>query len=325
MNSQTDELSSTEERKILSSLLNPILFIYKNDRNCPVKLILACQCLSNLVSKEIDKSNRYILVQGDIVNVISSYVTHYDKTLVNNSLELLINLLPATRNKIADYLYSRKDFSLLKRLTGLLSRSNIAGDFTSVKVAVNVIVIFLTLTGIHESNFKEHLNTQEWSYIYRQLLDLIDEEKRKEIIDVAEETSYILEHKIFWLLNLLLHKNRRGKEIFAEMIDVKEFILDKCRFYYGLVEIILHGTDNMQEVKFSETRNRAILKTVKKFFEFVYWQIFSSEDLKNELKGNENYFYKLLQTIRANKSNLYSESENDVFVWIPAKMNEYNN
>lgn len=110
--------------------------IFKDRRRPVSTLILACKCLSILVSKEPDKIGRIKLVEEvEIINIIAQHLNYFDyeEKLVLCCLELFSLVLPEASSKINDYLYSQ-DVRLLETLRKFLTATDVPGVYYSQRV-----------------------------------------------------------------------------------------------------------------------------------------------------------------------------------------------
>ena len=110
--------------------------IFKDRKRCASTLILACKCLSILVSKDSDKINRIKLIEeADIINIISQHLNYFDyeEKLVLCCLELFTLVLPEASSKINHYLYSH-DVKFLETLMKFLTFTHIPGVYYSQRV-----------------------------------------------------------------------------------------------------------------------------------------------------------------------------------------------
>ncbi len=126
-------VSDDSERREYSVIIDSLVKIFSNARNCPMIIILACKSLCALVSNENDYKNRLILIQNDIITKIGKYIDErYDEKMVLCLLELLLLVLPESKLTIVNILY--KESNLMEKLNGLLEGPGIAGTYFSIRV-----------------------------------------------------------------------------------------------------------------------------------------------------------------------------------------------
>lgn len=129
-----DESTSGDERKAYCILLKPLCEIFGNLRHCPIKSILAGKCLILLSTNVDDQKNKLVMIQYNILNAISTHLTSFDEQLIICSLDLLVSLLPATKQRIGEYLYTNPKYQIINRLFKLLRRPEISGAYHSARV-----------------------------------------------------------------------------------------------------------------------------------------------------------------------------------------------
>jgi hypothetical protein len=128
-------VSDDSERREYSVIIDSLVKIFSNARNCPMIIILACKSLCALVSNENDYKNRLILIQNDIITKIGKYIDErYDEKMVLCLLELLLLVLPESKLTIMNILY--KESNLMEKLNHLLEGPGIAGTYFSIRVNI---------------------------------------------------------------------------------------------------------------------------------------------------------------------------------------------
>lgn len=176
-----------------------------------------------------------------------------------------------------------------------------------------VVTIILSMTNILEAGIKEKLNSPSEIKFYDSLLIILDNDKKYNVIDPIEETSYILEFKVFWLLCLLCFKNDKAKEYLFNTLDLKDFIEKKAEFYSGLCNQIISG---IKTKSYSDTKVDTIIKAISKFFEFAYHLMTKDSSKISLMKSQCFNFNKLLNFIDKKRTEFNIGKEFDVFNWI---------
>ncbi len=166
----------------------------------------------------------------------------------------------------------------------------------------------MNLTNKIEAEVKPRINSQ-YIKIFDQLLRLVKDGDKYQVIDPKEEESYILEFKVYWLMCILTFKNSTAKDYYKQ-IGINSFIEEKSKKFMKILELIVSTKNN----GISEIKITAISKNISKFFEFVYYfMIIDKEDvikLKNEL----NNFNLLKKKVVENKNLLlFQDKETSVF------------
>jgi len=129
---------SGEKREYLNIMTN-LSNIFKDRRRPVTTLILACKCLSILVSKDTDKIGRIKLVEEvEIIKIIAQHINYFDyeEKLVLCCLELFSLVLPEAASKIYEYLYSQ-DVKLLEILKKFLTATDVPGVYYSQRVKIS--------------------------------------------------------------------------------------------------------------------------------------------------------------------------------------------
>ncbi len=176
-----------------------------------------------------------------------------------------------------------------------------------------VITIILAMTNILEAGVKEKLNSPSELKFYDSLLNILDNEKKHLILDPNEEVSYILEFKVFWLLCLLVFKNEKAKEYLFGTLNLKGFIENKSVVFYDTINIILSGLKGKSN---ADSKVETLIKTVSKFYEFVYHLMTKDQEKINLMRKECDNFNKLLNLIDKKRTELNIGKEFDVFNWI---------
>jgi hypothetical protein len=186
-----------------------------------------------------------------------------------------------------------------------------------------VLTIFLNLTRCLEANLRDRLNTDEYRDIYKSLLYLLDKDKKREILDESEETSYIIEFKIYYLLSVLVFKNIKARDYLLNNLGILELIDKKSYEYLFLAVTLIELHKKKDRSLYSEAKVAAIGKNLIKFFEFVYhFMLGDTIDLHMVRKfkyNSESNFNKLHNLIDNNRTPLGLKEEFDVFHWITGK------
>ena len=170
------------------------------------------------------------------------------------------------------------------------------------------------MTNILEAGIKERLNSPSEIKTYDVLVDLVDDSKKKDLINPFEEHSYITEFKVFYLLFILVNKNDKAKEYLYNNLNIVNLIEKKAIAYKELLELVADGIKNKDG--FAEGKISAIQQTIKKFFEFCYAMIVND---KEKVKLFHKKCFKLntlLKYINENRSEIQIAREFDVYIWI---------
>ncbi len=140
-------------------------------------------------------------------------------------------------------------------------------------------------------------------------MNLLDDKKRNSVVNPAEEESYILEFKSYWLLSILTYKNSNVKD-YLKKLEIFEFINEKSKKYLSLVDLIVENKNKA----LSNTKNKAMIKNIIKFFEFVYYLVVNDKEDVLELSKGVQLFTKLLEKIDEKRKVLeIEEKEYEVF------------
>jgi hypothetical protein len=125
---------SYEIRKLFTDLLSYLAGIFNDARKCPITLVIAAKCLGALVSKDIDKTNKLILIAENVMPSISKYIEiyDYDEKVVLSCLELFSHILPEIKLTLSEVLYG--DCRLVEKLKVFLNKANVPGTYYSLKV-----------------------------------------------------------------------------------------------------------------------------------------------------------------------------------------------
>lgn len=169
------------------------------------------------------------------------------------------------------------------------------------------------MTNRPDAGVKGKINSPSYSHFYDNLLRLVDDEKKFEIIDPLEEESLILEFKTYWLMCILTYKNSIAKEHYKSN-NIKDFIEKKSMKFIQLI-------NNVNAFKskggISESKITAISKNISKFFEFVYYLIVNDFSVVIDFKKNLKNFNTLKNKVSDNKGVLlFADKELDVFNWL---------
>jgi hypothetical protein len=127
---------SYEIRKQFTDLLSYIAAIFNDARKCPITLVIASKCLCSLVAKDIDKTNKLILIAENVVFSIAKYIElyDYDEKVVMNCLELFSSILPEIKLTLSEVLYG--DCKLIEKLKAFINKPNVPGTFYSQRVSL---------------------------------------------------------------------------------------------------------------------------------------------------------------------------------------------
>jgi hypothetical protein len=142
------------------------------------------------------------------------------------------------------------------------------------------------------------------------LIQLVDEDSRKKVIDSSEEESSILEYKVYWLLCILTFKKKNSKEyLFSK--NLKELVEKKAEKYITIVTLI---SNFKAKGGYTENKIIAITKNICKFFEFIYYLIINDSARISEFRKMADNFNKLRQKVQENKEVLMlTEKDSEVF------------
>jgi hypothetical protein len=191
---------------------------------------------------------------------------------------------------------------------------------------MKVLTIFLNLTKCLEANLREKLNTDEYRDVYRSLTNLLDKDKKYEILDESEETSYINEFKIYYLLGVLVYKNVKSRDYLLHNLNILDLIDKKAYEYLFLVVQLIELHKKKDRTLYSEDKVQAIGKNLTKYFEFVYHFMVGDgvdQSMIKKFKHNtESNFNKLHNLVDNNRTALEKKEEFDVFYWITRKYQE---
>jgi len=310
-----EDVGNNEERNAMNVIIPVLVEVYSDHRRCPITLVLAAKCLCAIVCKDTDKRNRIILMQEDIVPKLAVYLDHYDfdDKLLIVSLELFAYVIPELKAKINEYLSDIHGLNILNNFKQILNKTKAPGTYYSQRVLTKVITIILTMTNILEAGVKEKLNSPSEIRFYDSLLTLIDDDKKDQVLDPIEETSYILEFKVFWLLCILVFKNEKAKEYLFTKFELRDFIEKKSQSFYELISKVIEGVKSKQG--YSDQMVETIVKNVSKFFEFTYYLMIKDNEKILLMRGLKEY-NKLLKLIDTNRPELGIGKEFDVFNWI---------
>ncbi len=171
------------------------------------------------------------------------------------------------------------------------------------------MTVFLNLTNITQSEIKENISGK-YKVILDLLIQLVDEESKKKVIDSSEEESSILEYKVYWLLCILTFKNKNSKEyLFSK--NLKGLVEKKAEKYETVVTLI---SNYKAKGGFTENKIIAITKNICKFFEFIYYLIIKDSAKISEFRKKADNLNKLRQKIQENKEVLMlTEKDCEVF------------
>ena len=184
-----------------------------------------------------------------------------------------------------------------------------------------VITLILKLTKSLEAGIKETFSSEKRSGFLEKLVDLCDDKRNKfKVIDSNEDYSHILEFKIFYLLGILVFKNPTIKDIIQLKIqNIFDFFERKSAFFKELVDALILNNQSLSKVK-----TKSIMKSLTKFFEFVYY--FSTQDSDNTEKLKRlSTLIILNKLVNEKRSILLPDSEFDVFKWIHKLLNKDRN
>ena len=170
------------------------------------------------------------------------------------------------------------------------------------------------MTNILEAGLKDRFNSPNDIKIYNILIDIVDDNKKKDIINPYEEHSYITEFKVFYLLFILVNKNERAKDYLYNILNIINFVERKACSYKDLLEQVLSGIKNKDG--FSEGKIGAINQTIKKFSEFCYTLIINDKEKILLFYRKCEKFNLLLKFINENRNNIGMLKEFDVYIWI---------
>lgn len=159
-----------------------------------------------------------------------------------------------------------------------------------------MLTVFLNLTNITQAEIKENVS-DKYQVILELLINLVDEESKKKVIDSSEEESSILEYKVYWLLCILTFKNKNSKE-FLFSKNFRELVEKKSEKYLTIIRLI---SNYKAKGGFSENKIIAISKNICKFFEFIYYLLIKDSVRILEFKKKADYFNKLRLTIKESK------------------------
>lgn len=125
----------SEERKEFSQILPALVAIFTDTRNCPVTLALVAKCICTLISSDLDKKNRIIIIQEGIISSAVKYLDSYDfdEKLTLCCLDIISNLLSEIKLKIVDFLYG-EELNFLTKLTRFLGESRVINTYYSQRV-----------------------------------------------------------------------------------------------------------------------------------------------------------------------------------------------
>jgi hypothetical protein len=131
---QGGEEVSYEIRKQFTDILSYIANIFNDARKCPITLVISAKCLCALVAKDIDKTNKLILIAENVVTSISKYIEvyDYDEKVVLICLELFSLILPEIKLTLSEVLYG--DCRLVEKLKVFLNKTNVPGTYYSQRV-----------------------------------------------------------------------------------------------------------------------------------------------------------------------------------------------
>ncbi len=142
------------------------------------------------------------------------------------------------------------------------------------------------------------------------LIDLVDPRTRSQFIDSKEEVSYVMEYKIFWLLCVLVFKNKTVISFLFKSKRIKEFIERKSDKY---LEILL--AKNIEK-NVPSNKRKAIYRSISKFYEFIYYMLLEErEEIKifneNYVSDLKNKFNRLMDELEENGANKLSNDDDD--------------
>jgi hypothetical protein len=133
---QSEANQGSGEKREYINIISSLSNIFKDRRRSVTTLILACKCLSILVSKETDKINKIkLLEEVEIINIIAEHLSYFDyeEKLVLCCLELFSLVLPEASSRISHILYSQ-NVRLLDILKKFLTQTDVPGVFYSQRV-----------------------------------------------------------------------------------------------------------------------------------------------------------------------------------------------
>jgi hypothetical protein len=173
---------------------------------------------------------------------------------------------------------------------------------------------------------KDKFNTDEYRDIYKSLTCLLDKDKKYEILDEAEETSYIVEFKIYYLLSVLVYKNVKARDYLLHNLGILDLIDKKAYDYLFLVVQLIELFKKKDKTLYSEGKVQAIGKSLCKYFEFVYHFMVGdgvdSTMIKRFKYNSESNFNKLHGLVDNNRAAVELKEDFDVFYWITRKYQE---
>ncbi len=170
---------------------------------------------------------------------------------------------------------------------------------------MKIITIFLSLSNIHQADLRNQLCTEKYKNVFGKILKLLDEKNK--VFEPTEELSYVLEHKIYYFISIIIFKNLTAQEILIDDYKLLEIIEEKCGKYYDLMNMILESRKN--KAGLADQKIESLLKTVSKFYEMITY-LLSGE------RGNFNTErIKVINVKNNNFSNLFEiMSQNDNFI-----------
>ena len=126
----------SDDRKAFIHIINPLITIFADKRKSPSTLSLCCKCLCLLVCRKSDDVFRKkILIEGNIISVIATYLDmyHFDEKLVLCCLDLFVLTMNEPELQILDYLYGYP-CRLFEKLQKFFDYTGVPGTYYSQRV-----------------------------------------------------------------------------------------------------------------------------------------------------------------------------------------------
>ena len=279
--------ANQNEEKDLIKLISPLNRIFQDQTQNPSTLLLVCKSLCILVKsdKKKDENNRIKLVESNVIKTISDYLKKYDydQSLVSSCLDLFTYVSSEEKN-LREILFNKKGTGLVDVFMSFLVRPKVPGVYYSQRIMIKILTVLLKLTSKGKAGLQENMNTSNYQKIYVLLLNLVDDEKKREIIDPLEEESSTLEFKIFYLINLLSVTNKMMQDMIYETYNFDD-IIQKCSVKY------LEQMKKLVELKdkATESEKTTIGKKIYKFIEMVFYFMIKSEDRAKDIESLDDY------------------------------------
>jgi hypothetical protein len=119
--------------------------------------------------------------------------------------------------------------------------------------------------------------------------------------------SYVLEHKIYYLLSILIFKNLTAQDILIDEYKLLDIVEEKCGKYYELMTMILESKKSKSGL--AEQKIESLLKTLSKFYEMITYLLSGERGAFNVER------IKVINVKNNNFSNLFEiMSQNDNFI-----------